>query len=374
MELGVEFPEVIQSGAEQVPRGHLPPGGPARTGGQYLVDVLAQRCHERGIEIMLGRRVDRLLCDGGAVTGVAIADQEFAARAVVLATGGFAANHALIEKYLPTMAREGDRVFYTGPESSRGDVFALVEEVGASIVGFDRSPEALQPNTAPGSTEFDPYLPPWMMVVDPNGRRVLDEANVPYGGTASWVAASGGHLFALFDARSRADNGSPSLPTFRVEFGGEPMRGVVWVPEGIDRMVAAGGIVEAESLEQLADALGLPVQAVLGSVARYNESVAHGEDRDFLKDPRFLRAIEQPPFYGTELRPLIMTLTACGPQIDDTGAVLDQNQRAIGGLFAAGECTGGVIGPGYLGGGNTLASCTVFGRAAGRSAAAYALS
>ena len=373
MGLGVEFPEVIKSGAERVPRGHLPLGGPARGGGQYLIDVLAARCRERGIEMALGRRVDRLVRDGDVVTGLAIGDDELPAGAVVLANGGFGANPELIERYLPTVAREGDRVFYMGPDSSRGDAFALVEPVGASIVGFDRSAAALQPNTEPGSREWDPYLPPWVVVVGPDGRRVFDESNAPYGGTYAWVTASGGSLFALFDARSRADNGSRDLPTFRAQFGGEPMRGLVWVPEGIDRMVAAGGIVVAETLEALAEALGLPVQALLGSVARYNESVAQGEDRDFLKDPRFLRAVEQPPFYGAELRPLVLSHTACGPQIDETGQVLDQDQRAIGGLFAAGECTGGVIGPGYIGGGNSLAICTVFGRAAGRSAAAYAL-
>jgi fumarate reductase flavoprotein subunit len=60
-------------------------------------------------------------------------------------------------------------------------------------------------------------------------------------------------------------------------------------------------------------------------------------------------------------------------EIDDAGRVLDDEMQAIGGLFAAGECSGGVIGLGYIGGGNSLANCVVFGRVAGKSAATYAL-
>jgi fumarate reductase flavoprotein subunit len=46
--------------------------------------------------------------------------------------------------------------------------------------------------------------------------------------------------------------------------------------------------------------------------------------------------------------------------------------RAIAGLFAAGECTGGVVGAQYVGSGNNYANCIVFGRIAGASAAAFA--
>jgi fumarate reductase flavoprotein subunit len=371
-ELGVEFDDVADHSVQLVPRSHQPSCGKGGAGGQYLVDLLSGRCRERGVEIAVGRRVDRLLHDGSEVTGVGIGDDELSAGAVVVATGGFSANPELIAKYLPTLDRAGDRVFYVGPESSRGDVFAFAEQVGASITGFDRCVTNLHPDIGPGPRAYDPHTPAWLLMVGPEGTRLFDET-APYGMIIDRVHAVGGRVFGLFDARTRADSGTPELQTPKADYGGSPIIARLWNREGIDRMVAGGGIVEADTLEQLAAELRVPVRAMLASIARYNESAFLGEDRDFRKDPKFLRPIEQPPFYAAELRPAILGLTSCGPQIDKDASVLDEDLQEIPGLFAAGECTGGVIGPVYSDGGNSLANCVVFGRTAGRSAAAFAL-
>ena len=52
--------------------------------------------------------------------------------------------------------------------------------------------------------------------------------------------------------------------------------------------------------------------------------------------------------------------------------MLDAGDRPIAGLFAAGETAGGVLGERYIGGGNSIANAIVFGRLAGRQAAAEA--
>src|SRR6476660_1666700 len=65
-DLGVEYyPDLVFGGDERVPRVHCPIGR-----GQAVVDVLARRCREQGVEFALGQRVDRLLVDDGAVVGV----------------------------------------------------------------------------------------------------------------------------------------------------------------------------------------------------------------------------------------------------------------------------------------------------------------
>jgi fumarate reductase flavoprotein subunit len=373
-ELGVRWREVMRGGMERVPRAHVGDSGSPEGGGKYLIDVLGECCRARGIEIRLDRRVDRLLRDGGSVAGVAAGGDEVPAGAVVLATGGFGANRQLIAKYLPTLAARGEWVFYQGPESSRGDVFALVEELGATIAGFDRAGAALNVKTSGGAFDrpYDPYLPAWGLLVGPNGKRLFSETSV-HGGTRSRIADVGGRVFLLFDARTRAENGSPELPTFKVLFDGQQKPAKIWSAEGIERELAAGAIVEAETLEELAGKLGLPEAGLLRTVGRYNESAALGLDRDCRKDPRWLRSLVQPPFYGAELRPSAIGFTQCGPLTDEEGRVLDQELRSIAGLYAAGECTGGGVGPDYVGGGNSLANCFVFGRIAGRSAAEHAL-
>jgi fumarate reductase flavoprotein subunit len=140
----------------------------------------------------------------------------------------------------------------------------------------------------------------------------------------------------------------------------------------IEQMVAAGKVQRADSVAALGKALGLPVDAFEGSVARHNAQVADGEDTDYLKDPKFLEPIATPPFYGAEIRPATVCFTACGPRIDRDGGVLDTAGRPVPGLFAAGECAGGVIGPAYVGSGNSYANCVVFGRVAGAAAAGHA--
>lgn len=365
-ELGVQFsPDVVQGGPELVPRTHVPEGA-----GQRLVDVLYQHCREQDIDVALGRRVDRLLVRGDAVAGVAVGDDELHAGAVVLSTGGFGANRSLIEQHLPSVASLGDWVFYVGPDSCRGDALALAATAGAATVGRDRFTSLPVPHI--DTREFDGWVPSWMLVVGPDGRRVFDETSA-YGITGGLAFAAGGRVFGLFDEQMVADNGSTELPTFQPKRNGAPRPVMLWTSDGIRRLIGSGVIVQAETLEELASALGLPVPATVGSVRRYSESAALGEDRDFAKDARFLRPLEKPPFYGVEIRPAALGTTHYGLQIDDTGHVLSESQSPIDGLFAAGECTGGVLGPRYLSSGNSLANSFVFGRAAGRAAARYAL-
>jgi len=59
-------------------------------------------------------------------------------------------------------------------------------------------------------------------------------------------------------------------------------------------------------------------------------------------------------------------------RITRDAAVLGAHGRSVTGLFAAGECTGGVVGAQYIGSGNNYGNCIVFGRIAGESAAARA--
>ena len=211
-----------------------------------------------------------------------------------------------------------------------------------------------------------------MLLVGPDGHRLMDETG-PYGVTSGLAVAAGGRVFGLFDEQLLTANGTPELPTFKPYPSGRQRPVTVWTTESIRRLVASGAVVQAETLEDVAGKLGVPAAAVVHSVGRYNESAGLGYDRDFCKYPEFLRPIEKPPFYGVEIRPAALGITSYGVQIDESGQVQGEGISPIVGLFAAGECTGGIIGSRYLSSGNSLANCLVFGRTAGRSAAVHAL-
>jgi fumarate reductase flavoprotein subunit len=137
----------------------------------------------------------------------------------------------------------------------------------------------------------------------------------------------------------------------------------------IDEMVAAGRITRSSSLEDLGRAIGVDASGLCATIARYNDGARHGQDTEFLKDPKFLEPVGTPPYYGCVLELGILALTSAGLAIDPDARVLNRSGEPIPGLFAAGESAGGVLGDVYVGSGNSIAACLVFGRIAGRQAA-----
>ena len=137
--------------------------------------------------------------------------------------------------------------------------------------------------------------------------------------------------------------------------------------------------VKANTIADLAAALGLAGSALQATVERFNQSVAPGVfDHTRLDDCRthglspdkthWALPLDTPPFYGYPLRPGI-TFTYLGVKVDREARVILQHGRAADNVLAAGEImAGNILGQGYLAGiGMTIG--TVFGRIAGTGAA-----
>jgi len=104
----------------------------------------------------------------------------------------------------------------------------------------------------------------------------------------------------------------------------------------------------------------------------FNPAVKDGRGTRGLALPKsnWAQALDTPPYVGFAVTTGI-TFTFGGLKIDDAGRVIDCEQRAIPGLFAAGELVGGLFYHNYPGGAGLMAGA-VFGRIAGRSAATAA--
>ena len=140
---------------------------------------------------------------------------------------------------------------------------------------------------------------------------------------------------------------------------------------------------QAETLEALAPLLGLDPGTFVNTVTEYNRAAAgntelrmerlDGNCTRGITPPKsnWALPINRPPFYGLPLRPGI-TFTYMGVTVDERAHVVDQSGHAFQNVFAAGEImSGNILTKGYLGGfGLTIGS--VFGRLAGREAAANA--
>ncbi|XVQ14950.1 FAD-dependent oxidoreductase [Spirillospora sp. CA-255316] len=358
--LGVTFSDqLLHAGAESAPRGHSVPGQ-----GQEIVEVLVRhvRRHPK-IDIALNHRVDRLVVEDGVVRGIAVGDEVVRAGAVVLAMGGFGGNRDLHAKYLP-LAHENDKSWYELELPDSGDIFGLVEPVGAHIEGRDRGGWVL---ISDFTREQQAYLPGWLVIVNRQGRRFMDEM-APYSVVDPIVRRQGNRVFAIFDhAAKRAANPANTAAATKVN-----LPGVVrahFIEPVIDEAIEAGKVEVGETLADLAGRLGIPPSNLAGTIEQYNQDARHKHDSLFLKDGEQMRPVEQGPFYGCELRLSLIALTACGPAVDAEARVLRGDQRPVPGLFAAGECTGGVIGKVYIGSGNSIANCLTYGRISGRNAA-----
>ncbi|QSE92036.1 FAD-dependent oxidoreductase [Rhodococcus pseudokoreensis] len=357
------FDRLIFGGDERKPRSHCVDGG-----GQALVNALWSACQRAGVDVALGHRVDQLLTDGDRVTGVIAEGETITADAVVIATGGFGANPDLLQKYFPS-SWTTDWTWYIGADGSRGDAIGFAEQLGAQLTGFDRGLRTLDPHFAKLNEAF---LPGWTVLLDASGRRFCDET-APYGILDTLVRARGNRAFVVFDdaaLRPPADQADRYRDCYKQVWPNHPpFRPKNYTADLVDENVATGKAKAASDLPALAEAIGVPVETLEGEVARYNALAIEGEDTDFGKAGKFLLPLSTPPFYAVEVRPATVNVTSCGLRIDQKARVLRQDGAAIDGLYAAGECTGGILGETYMGSGNSLANACGFGRIAGEEAA-----
>ena len=364
-DLGVEFyDQLVFGGDETLPRVHCPIGR-----GQAVVDVLHRHCRESGVEFALGQRVDRLLVnDDGAVVGIAVGEDEITAASVVIATGGFGADEDKRRELFPSVYDTGWS-YYIGADGSRGDALDFTKPVNAQVTGFNRGLRLLH-------TDFDrmyeAYIPGWLILVNREGRRFCNET-APYGIMDGLLQEQGDSAFAIFDHKALVDATELGVARYKQSIPGSTKKqSPHWNLDIIEMMLKEGKVQKRDSLDELAAAIGVPAANLTATVDRVNELVELHEDQDYLKDPKFLEPIASGPFYAVEVRPATCCFTACGLRINRDAEVLDEAGRVIPGLYAAGEVTGGVIGPRYVGSGNSYGNCVTMGRVAGQSAAAHA--
>jgi fumarate reductase flavoprotein subunit len=348
----------------------LAPPGRVRPGldwegraGDVLLNTLEANLIKRGGAVLRGARALNLVSESGACTGVeAVRGTErlkVAARAVVIADGGFQGDSELVAHYITPHA---DRVKQRGAGTGRGDGLRMAQALGAAVCGTDHFYGHTLSRDALTNDQLWPY--PYLdslvtggIVVDPTGERFCDEgaggvsvanmiAKLP-DPLCAWVVFD----HALWDGPGR--NGlipaNPHLPK------------------------VGGTMLEAADVAALAQSAGISAAALARTVADYNAAQAQGR-LDTLSPARSERkAKAQPlstaPFYAAPLC-AGMTYTMGGISVDEHARALDSSGNPIAGLYAAGASTGGLEGGpaiGYVGG---LVKCGVTGLRAAEHIAA----
>jgi hypothetical protein len=109
--------------------------------------------------------------------------------------------------------------------------------------------------------------------------------------------------------------------------------------EIVEKCLDNGTTVQADSIEELAEAMGVPADALSATVDRYNELVGGGTDEDYGKDAADLQPIKQAPFYASELTAVVLVVTS-GLNVNSQMQVLDTDEQPIEGLYAVGNAMG----------------------------------
>lgn len=359
---GVSFPVewLAIAGVESVPRGHASDG---EKGG--IAGPLVNAVGVAGIDTALDTRVEGLVFKDGRVVGVKASGMELYAPSVVLTTGGFGNSPAMIRRLWPDAACHGDRVWAVHEDAPfiLGDGITLGEQVGAEVVGENTG--LLLP-TSGFMHSVEPWLPPWLMIVNERGRRFMPES--AYYAVSGYLVNEqpGRRAFAIFDESTLVEASSDASHADPYHTG---MPVLTWDEPTIRRHLDSGRVRSASTLAELAQLCGIETASLEETVRQYNRSCEQGVDHAFNKKASKLFPVSAPPYYAVEVRPTIIGLTAAGLNISADTEVLDATQRPIPGLYAAGEVLGCIHSKRYAGGGMAIANAIIFGRVAGEQAA-----
>lgn len=363
--IGEAFDWLVDENGAAVP--YQRSGEPTRTysgvgRGAGVCQSLCDKFLAEGGTLLLNTPATALIINDGAVTGVMAEGEGKAytinAKAVVLASGGYGANDELVPD-------EYKAFVYAGHAGAEGDAIAMVEPLDADLINMDLI--NTQPNSMILPSGLGQYCNPGVsrayaaggFMVNQDGERFFNEQANAWDLMQAMKANDAQYLImdqAAFDGFNAGMTGSKIYTMEDVE---------TWLADDYEGQPV---MKTAATLEELADKLGIPADALSASAQAFNEAAASGSADEFGRTPAAAQS-EEGPYYALEMH-IRYYASLGGLHINDGMQVLNTQQEAIPGLYAAGEVVGGLEGDVYMGG-------TLFGWAiasgyeAGIAAAAY---
>ncbi|WP_290173608.1 FAD-binding protein, partial [uncultured Parasutterella sp.] len=325
---------------------------------------------EYGMEVLFNTPAEKLLMKDGKVAGVIAKDKDgntvtVNAKAVIIATGGFADNPEMMKKY--TRFPDTDGLAQSG---KNGVGIQMAWSAGGGKEGLEvqqsyrPGPRAVGTTNHVSATAKQPHL--WLT---PQGERFTDETIM-----GDWPAAGnaleriGGQMWVVYDNKNLDSMKHDGI-----------VQGVgVMVPIGAkltnfdkewDAAEKAGWAVKANTLDELAKKTGMDPAKLKASVEQYNQAAEQRHDALFAKDPQYIFPVKQGPFYA--IKSVASSLgTLGGIKVNDRLQVVTDKDKAIPNLYAAGSDVGGMYGDSYdlLMAGSTIGFAVNSARIAAESA------
>lgn len=327
--------------ATPAPRGHKVPI-PGDTGGAAMViEKLTERATEAGVEVRTEIGVRQLVIDAetNTVTGILWRSASgktgsIGAKSVVLAGGGFVMNEEMVNKFTPALTQ---RSYPLGTPYDDGLAINLGLSVGAAAEFMD---EAFVT-----ASFYPPSILMNGIIVNNQGQRFVAEDSYHSRTSRSVLEQPDQEAFLIVDSE-------------HVE---------------MPKMPLCPFIDGYETIEELAESLGIAVEPLKKTLDNYNKHAAQGQDPEFHKYPDWIAPQDKGPWAAYDLRlgkAIYAGFTLGGLRINLDGQVQREDNTIISGLYAAGACASAIAqdARGYASG-TQLAEGSYFGRRAGRHAA-----
>jgi fumarate reductase flavoprotein subunit len=332
--------------------------------GTRALTTLKERFVNLGGRYLNGVAAERLIVENGRVCGVIgkqiDSESELRARAIILATGGFSANKELVKKYIGPHA---DECKLRGSKQDTGDGLRIAIAIGAKAVNLKYFYGPLISRKALVDDRFWPYprLDTFVdegILIDRNGNRCVDE---------------GRGDVAVANELARSEDVTGAVLIFDQESWDaakdDAFSNLVKTPAPNPWLADNGGEIFSDHvITGLAKTIGVDHSRLTATLSDYNRAVESGTCHSLpvarTGKPKLLRA----PFYGLRVVPGI-TFTMGGILVNGRAEALDESEKPIQGLYAAGDAIGGLMGGyggGYTGG---LMQAVVTGILAGENAA-----
>lgn len=352
---------------------HIFSGGPGSKSfgfNEDIADSLMAKGEELGVEYFYNMPGVQLIKDGdykvvGIVAGEEGSYTKFSGN-VVLATGDYGSNEEMVKAYCPWAERVHANI-YTPEGINTGDGHIMGLRAGA---GMQLGAHGAMIHPQVGGPVY------CFLRVNKNAKRYENEDISAIGCSTSIMMQPEQKAWCLFDS-SWVDDVIASLP-----YGGGLMWDQVFREWGapfdreyengyVEGLVESGSVVKAETIEELANGMGVDAAALQATVDRYNEIVKAGEDNDFGKRKELLFPIDEPPYYASQMMTGLLCIP-CGLSINEKMQVMASDQvTPFEGLYAVGNAGGDLFAQDYptIFPGHSHGRCITFGRIGGAYAA-----
>lgn len=322
---------------------HKPADETAGLFGEQLVRALKEKLAASNVDVRVANRATEILMKDGKVCGVKVETENgeytIETENVAICTGSYGGSEEVLAKFAPS------RLGYvsTASKAGTGDGLLLADAVGAKIVNAESITYrtiASGTDNVGGAIGLHNAMSAGAIIVNKNGERFVNETGSNEAIVLGIQAQDDGLGYVIMDQTAMDERYNVSS---------------LYIPGTYENL-----FVKADTLDELAEMMGLNAENLKATVEAYGKAVEAGKDEAFGREKAMLSKLDTPPYYAASGKPS-NHICAGGIETDGQARVLDTQNQPIEGLYAAGETVNLAYHP--------LCSAMTFGRVAAEQVA-----